>query len=94
MLYVQRCALMILSCHDSVSLGCGWPRREVSTLERSRKFRASSSSFRPPKIELDRYASGAEPFAATDSFCGRNSVKHLQAPPAFMNSVMANSWGW
>jgi len=21
---------MILSCHDSVSLGCGWPRCEIS----------------------------------------------------------------
>ena len=22
--------IMILSCHDSVSLGCGWPRCEIS----------------------------------------------------------------
>src|SRR6266566_4487155 len=24
--------IMILSCHDSVSLGCGWPRWEISPL--------------------------------------------------------------
>jgi hypothetical protein len=26
------------------------------------------------------------------SRCGMNMVRHLQAPPAFKNSVMGNSW--
>jgi hypothetical protein len=27
-----------------------------------------------------------------DSRCGKNIVRHLQAPPAFKNSVIGNSW--
>ncbi len=28
------------------------------------------------------------------SRCGMNMTRHLQAPPALMNSVMASSWQW
>ncbi len=33
-------------------------------------------------------------YDVSDSFCGRNMVRHLQAPPAFRNSVMGRVWHW